>query len=141
MRSWKNGACLAGGLVWLTLGVAGLTDGPVGVLDVLLLAPALLVGLSLVLRGLTMGARRSSDGVEVRGVVTRQTFPRGSFARVDQREMDMLPLAYSYVTVVVPDGGEHSLVQLAQYSFVERRRGGVQRKADQLNLWLEVHGA
>lgn len=46
MRLWKNGACLAGGLLWVALGIAGLTDGPVGALGVLLLTPALLVGLA-----------------------------------------------------------------------------------------------
>lgn len=123
----------------MLVSLAGMTDsGEGGEAAVLLLVPGLLGGVLLMAGGLLAGASSSLEGVVVRLPFRKKLFPRGSSARIDEDTMEMLPVSYSYIVVVTPDGDEHRLAQFAQYSFVERRRGGLQKKADRLNGWLRA---
>lgn len=140
--AWSNVGCCVGGLLLSVLVVAGMTDeGEGGVVARFMLLPLLAVGLYLVLRSPFVGARRCADGVRVRGVLRSVVLPLGSVARVATASMDTIPVDYSYVLVVAPDGNEHHLAHLAQYSLVERRWGGIQKKVDLLNLWFGSPGA
>lgn len=139
MRSWKNAAYALAGLLTVVLVIAGLTDtGEGGAAADLLLVPVLVGGLALIMSGALMGASPTHDGVRVRRFIRTTTIPFHSVAHVRSDEMEMLPISWCRVVVTDPCGNEHDLVQFAQYGFIERRLGGVQKKADRLNTWLRA---
>lgn len=138
IRSWKNCLYFIGGALFALVGLAGVTDdGGTELVSLLLLAPVIVLGCWLAVAGVLVGARRVPEGVRVRGVVRSKVLPSGSVANVEEAEMDMLPISYSRVIVTMPDGSDTELPDFAQYSFIERRRGGVQKKADRLNVWFD----
>ncbi|MFF2622097.1 hypothetical protein [Oerskovia jenensis] len=137
VRGWLALVGVTAGLLWVLVAAAIIFEEPSPSLDDVILGSIIAAGgILFILRVCLAGARRREEGVLVRSVLSSTFFGAGSQVMTRTEFHPVLPVQFSYIYLVDPDGVKLRLDALARPSFLEKRNPIQPGRESVIRSWL-----